>query len=136
MLTCALDLSPAGGHLVRIAFRLRNTGSAPVEVVRMEPFADFTLSVSTPERELPVVEPGYNIGVHTVASTLAPGGELTLLTPFRIGFDPAVAPSGGPDPTRWSIVHPATPVRLTARVRLGGRELPQCEAVLDPGELP
>lgn len=135
MLTCALHLNPAGPGLVGIAFRIHNAGSAPVEVTREEPFADFELSASTPEGELPLVEPGYDIGVHTVTSTVAPGGELTLPTPFRIGFDATVAPSGGPDPTRWSIVHPATVVRLTARVRLGGQELPPCDAVFDPAAL-
>jgi hypothetical protein len=134
-LTCELHLDPAGPGLVGVRFQVSNPGNAPVAVSYYEPFVDFDLSARTDQSDLPIVQPAYSLAAQQVESIIQSDETVTIQTPIRITFDPTIPPSGGPDPTTWTIPYGPTTVHLTAVVRLRGTKLPPCHAVLGPEHL-
>ena len=132
-LSCTIELTPAGGGEVALAFGLRNPGEQPVTVRYFRPFVGFALTARAEDGDVRIVQPAYDSGVQRVTATLAPGETVRLATPFRLRFDPNVPPSGGDVPTRWSLRHAPVPVVLRATLDLSGATVEPCETRWDPG---
>ena len=132
-LTCTLDLTPAGGGEVGLAFGVGNPGSRPVTVQYYRPFIGFDLTADAADGRVPLVQPGYDVGVQPVTQTIGAGETVQIATPIRLRFDPQVAPSGGAEPTLWTLKHAPAPVHLQVTLRLSGATVAPCSAQFDPG---
>jgi hypothetical protein len=130
-LTCSLKPTPDGHGRYGLRFGIHDGGPEPVTLTWWQPFLNFDLTAATAEGEARIVRPAFDTGVQLVTEQVAPGGTLWLETPIQLSFDPDVPPSGGPDPTVWTIVHPPTPVEVSAVLHLPDGDL-RCAAVLHP----
>jgi hypothetical protein len=131
-LMCELDLTPRQSE-AGMGFKLQNIADSPITVQYFMPFADFELRAFTDEGQpIPVIQPAYDTGVQPVSVTLAAGETIRLETPIRLQFDPNMAPSGGDDPTLWTLQHAPTPVRLQVTMQFGDLELAPCETRWEP----
>jgi hypothetical protein len=120
MVTTTLELTPDGAGW-SLAFALKNTTTHEVQGQILEPFASFELEVATPAGEkLSLVQPAFNVPGRLRPLVLAPGASARVETPFRLRFDPAVAPSGGSDAMVWSIRSAKVPVQLRASFEVPG----------------
>jgi hypothetical protein len=132
-LRCELSLAPQTDGDIGVAFDVSNAGAEPVEIGFIHPFLGFELAVDSDDGPIPVVQPAYSVAGRAQTLTIAPGATERIETPVRLRFDPQVPPSGGDEPTRWSLAHEPVPVRLEATLRLDGRSLGPCRGRLDPG---
>jgi len=130
-LTCSLEPTSAGPGRHGLRFGIRNHGSTPVTLTWWEPFLGFDLTASAADGTVPIVRPIFDTGAQPVSTQLAPDEDRWLETPIQLAFDPDVPPSGGPDPTVWTLVHQPVPVELSVVVHLPSGEL-RSVARLDP----
>src|SRR5690349_405025 len=134
LLTCTLQLAPAGHGAIGLAFLLANPGTEAVAVEYFQPFIDFELAVEAADGPIPVVQPAYESGAGPVAVTIAGGATARIETPIRLHFDPHIAPSGGDVPAVWTLRHAPVPVRVTVTLHLSGARVAPAEAAFDPQE--
>jgi hypothetical protein len=127
-LACTLQLVPTGGQEIGLAFELRNSGDRVVTAHSFTPFLDFVLTARADDGEIPIVQPGYDTGQQPIVMTIPAGESNRIATPIRLRFDPDVPPSGGDDPTIWTLQHAAVPVLLRATLSLEGATVSPCEA--------
>lgn len=127
-LACTLQLVPAGGREIGLAFELRNPGARAVTAQYFNPFLDFALTAHADDGEIPIVQPGYDTGQQPIAVTIPAGESIRIETPIRLRFDPDVPPSGGNVPTVWTLQHTPVPVLLRATLSLEGVTVGPCEA--------
>lgn len=134
MLHCHLVLTPGAGDETAIAFDVRNPGRQAVTIHYFEPYIDFDLTARAADGPVSVVQPGYDTRARPATLTLDPGQTARIRTPFRLRFDPSVAPSGGEVPTVLTLRHAPARVRLVATMRLEGATPAPCEVEFDPAQ--
>jgi hypothetical protein len=131
-LKCELDLTPAAGGDITLAFQVQNPTRHSVEIHFFRPFVGFELTVKAADGPIPLIQPAYDVPVQPQTLTLAPGATTRIDTPIHLRFDPQVPPSGGDVPTRWSLAHAPVPIQVQATLQLTGAEVAPCEARFDP----
>lgn len=131
-LACKLEASPINAEKFALSFSVSNSSPQPAAVEYFEPYLDFDLKAYADGGEVQLIQPAYDVGVRPVKATIAPGETLRIETTIRLRFDPDVGPSGGDDPTLWTLRHVPAPVLLRAAMRLGGATVAPCETRLVP----
>jgi hypothetical protein len=128
ILTCTLEIIRINPDEIKLAFLVLNPGQQPVRIHYLTPFIQFELSALASGQRIPVIQPAYEVGAQPVRRDIAPAETIRIETPFKLVFDPQVSPSGGDNPTRWTLKHRPVAVDLTAELRLGGASVVPCQA--------
>lgn len=131
-LACKLETPAVNSDQFALTFDVSNPGPRPAAVEYFEPYAEFDLKVYADDGEVPLIQPAYDSQVRPVRVTIAPGETVRISTPIRLRFDTRERPSGGEDPTLWTLRHAPAPVRLRATMTLRGAMVAPCETHLVP----
>jgi hypothetical protein len=131
MLTADLHVGVKGAADRTLTFVVRNSGPDPVDLTFFVPYVDFSLEVRRGMVPIRMIRPAFETPVRPERHLLAPGDELTIVTPIKLRFDPGAPPSGR-EPTVWSLDAAPGRAQVTATLRFRTGQTVFCKADLTP----